>query len=190
MIWTLALRKLPLNSPFVYHPLLQSLSLTLLLQSVLVLQPTVQSKPGQKTAARRLHQYLNVLIVILFTSGAAIMFYLHHPNSHWISWHGIMGSTVVVWMWVQALVGAATVLFNGALVGGQNNGKALWKWHRLSGYILLPIILLTLFTGATQTSWSQQNSGKLYHSAIGVILLAIGVLGASRVQSSKLPQVW
>lgn len=144
LIWALVFDRLPSPLPlFGYHPLLQSLSLLLLAQGVLVLQPTSQSRPNEKKAAFQIHQLVALLLILpVVTAGSAIMFYLHHPASHWISWHGILGSALTVWLWAQAALGAATVWGGGKLLGGEAKAKSWWKWHRLSGYILLPAFLL------------------------------------------------
>lgn len=71
------------------------------------------------------------------------MWYLHSPGGHFISWHGIFGTATVVWMWTQAVIGAASVWSVGqSLLGGEDRAKSIWKWHRLSGYLLLPFFLL------------------------------------------------
>jgi len=123
-------RSLPL---FGYHPLLQSLSLILLVQSLLTLQPTTAQDPTRKKAALNLHQLINMILLLpLLTIGASIMYYLHNqPGAeHWISWHGILGGVVLAWAWIQALFGAMSVWFKGSLLGGENKAKSLWKWHR------------------------------------------------------------
>lgn len=147
LIWSLVFQKLPGNlfslPLFGYHPLLQSLSLLLLAQSILVLQPTSQARPQEKKAAFNVHQIVNAALILpILTAGASIMFYLHHPNNHFISWHGILGTAVLAWMWVQAAIGAASVWGGGKLLGGEAKAKGVWKWHRLSGYVLLPAFLL------------------------------------------------
>ncbi len=132
LVWALVLNKLPKPLPlFGYHPLLQSAGLVLLVQSILVLQPT--STPAAKKAGLNVHQIINILLVLpLFTAGASIMWYLHDQpgQKHFISWHGTFGVIVLVWAWVQSLIGAASVWFNGAAFGGENKAKAVWKWHR------------------------------------------------------------
>ncbi|CAO1624408.1 unnamed protein product [Parajaminaea phylloscopi] len=193
LVWWLVLEHLPGNlfslPLFGYHPLLQSLSLLFLAQSVLVLQPTTQARPKEKKAAFGVHQAVNLVLLPVVTAGASIMLYLHHPGNHFISWHGILGTAVLAWMWGQALFGAASVWGGGRLLGGEAKAKGWWKWHRLSGYILLPAFLLTLSLGATQTAWARQNSGSSYRFAIGALLLAIAVIGALRVQGNKLPSL-
>ncbi|PWN17886.1 hypothetical protein BCV69DRAFT_253718, partial [Microstroma glucosiphilum] len=194
LIWSLVISKMgwPLASLplFGWHPLLQSLGLLLLIQSTSVLQPTTGSRPQEKGAAAKTHRWINTTAAIVFTVGASIMWYLHSPNGHFISWHGIFGTATVVWMWTQAVIGAASVWSLGQrLLGGEEKAKAIWKWHRLSGYLLLPFFLVTLFTGATQTSWSQQNASTTYRALITVVLIGVFAAGAARVQFSKLPKL-
>lgn len=135
LVWGLvfsvfSLTSLPL---FGYHPIVQSLALLLLLQSVLTLQPTSQSQPSQKQSAFKVHQVINLLLVLpLFTVGVAIMWYLHdQPGAaHFVSWHGKLGFTGLIWAWLQVAVGVAVTAFNGKLIGGPTKAKAMYKWHR------------------------------------------------------------
>jgi cytochrome b-561 domain-containing protein 2 len=112
---------------------LQSLALFLLLQSIMTLQPTTTSDPSRKHSAFKVHQIINLLLVLpLFTLGVAIMWYLHGQpgQSHFQSWHGKIGFSIVIWAWIQVAIGIAVKAFDGKLVGGQTRAKALYKWHR------------------------------------------------------------
>lgn len=147
LVWTLVFEKFPGSlfnglPLFGYHPLLQSLTLLLLAQSVLVLQPTSQARPQEKRAAFQVHQLVNILVLVAISVGSAIMFYLHHPAGHWQSWHGVLGAALTVWLWLQAVLGAASVWGGGKALGGEAKAKGWWKWHRLSGYVLLPLFIL------------------------------------------------
>lgn len=119
------------------------------------------------------------------------MWYLHdQPNTkHFISWHGILGTAVIVWTWLQVAIGIAVTSFDGRLFGGLQRAKKLWKFHRLSGYFILPSFALVLYLGAAQTSWSQMNANKLHHFAIIISLLGIITALFVRIQSSKLPSL-
>lgn len=136
LVWSIVFSKMsPWSLPlFGYHPLIQSFAILVLVQAIVVLQRTsAQKSQSEKQAAFRVHQWINVLLVLpLLTAGASIMWYLHdQPNAkHFVSWHGILGTTLVAWAWVQAAIGAATVAFNGKLVGGPNRAKSLYKYHR------------------------------------------------------------
>ncbi|SJX63557.1 related to Cytochrome b561 [Sporisorium reilianum f. sp. reilianum] len=194
IVWSIVLSTLPLTALplFGYHPLIQSLGILLLLQAIVVLQRTTPSQPSAKHSAFRAHQWLNILLVLpLFTAGAAIMWYLHAQpgTAHFISYHGALGTLVVVAAWIQAALGAASVWWNGRLVGGERRGRALWKWHRLSGYVLVALFLATALLGVLETTWARQKAGGA--QSVGVVL---GVAGAGvglvgRVQRSKLPKV-
>ncbi|PWZ00232.1 hypothetical protein BCV70DRAFT_107167 [Testicularia cyperi] len=176
---------------FGYHPIIQSFTILLMLQGVIVLQKTsLQKSREEKAAAFQVHQWINVLLVLpLFTAGATIMWYLHdQPNSkHFISWHGILGTTVVVWAWVQAAVGAASVWLDGMLLGGPNKAKSMYKWHRLSGYLLLPLFLLTAALGVAETTWAKQNSTVLTRYLVGGALAFAGAALIGRADAGKLP---
>ncbi|UZJ57104.1 hypothetical protein CBS101457_006424 [Exobasidium rhododendri] len=192
LIWSLVFTKMPLKPLplFGYHPIIQSLALLLLIQSIMTLQPTTGSQPSQKQSAFKVHQVVNILLVLpLFTIGVAIMWYLHdQPGSnHFISWHGKLGFGLLIWAWLQVAIGIAVSSFHGKLVGGVRRAKGLYKWHRLSGYILLPLFLFTAFLGATQTSWSQQNATSKHHLAVGVCLAGAAVGIGYRLQPEKLP---
>ncbi|GAC99250.1 hypothetical protein PHSY_006850 [Pseudozyma hubeiensis SY62] len=194
VVWSIVLTTMPITSLplFGYHPLIQSFAILLLLQAIIVLQRTTPSQPSAKASAFTAHQYINLLLVLpLFTAGASIMWYLHdQPNSaHFISYHGILGTTVVCAAWVQAALGAASVWWKGKLVGGESKGKKLWKWHRLSGYVLVGLFLLTAALGVVETTWGKGKSGGLQK---GIVVVALGLAGLAlvvRLQRSKLPKL-
>lgn len=103
------------------------------MQSTLTLQPTSMSRPKEKQAAFQVHRFFNLLLVLpLFTIGASIMWYLHdQPGStHFVSLHGILGTTCLLWAWLQVAVGILVTAFQGKLVGNTARAKSLYKWHR------------------------------------------------------------
>lgn len=67
---------------------------------------------------------------------------------------------------MQFLVGAGSVWFDGAVFGGGRKAKLVWKYHRLSGYILLLSLLTTVNLGGGWSAWVSA------HSAYGVRLVA------------------
>ena len=194
VVWSIVLSSMPFTSLplFGYHPLIQSFAILMLLQAIIVLQRTSTSEPSSKHAAFQVHQSINILLVLpLFTVGASIMWYLHdQPNSaHFISYHGILGTAVVAIAWVQAALGAASVWWKGKLVGGENKGKALWKWHRLSGYALIVLFLTTAALGVVETTWASNNSSMVQQvlALVGMGTAAFAL--ATRVQRGKLPKL-
>uniref|UniRef100_V5EPS9 Cytochrome b561 domain-containing protein n=2 Tax=Kalmanozyma brasiliensis (strain GHG001) TaxID=1365824 RepID=V5EPS9_KALBG len=185
----MSITSLPL---FGYHPLIQSFTILLLLQAIVVLQRTTPQQGERKKQAFSAHQWLNLLLVLpLFTAGASIMWYLHdQPGSgHFLSYHGILGTFVVVAAWIQAALGAASVWWKGKLVGGEAKGKALWKWHRLSGYVVVSLFLITAALGVLETTWGWGKSGVLQKTGVAVALPLVGFALLIRVQRSKLPKL-
>lgn len=200
------LKPLPL---FGYHPMIQSFAFLLLLQSILTLQPTSQEDPTAKRKAFTVHRAFNLALVLpLFTAGASIMWYLHDQpgQKHFVSWHGILGTAVIVWTWLQVAAGVAATSFDGKLVGGMQRAKSLWKWHRyvnwstslftftdntpsirLSGYVLLPAFAFVLYLGAAHTTWSQQNANITHHILVLATLICSLVAIFMRMNRSKLP---
>lgn len=194
VVWSIVLSTMSITSLplFGYHPLIQSFTILLLLQAIVVLQRTTPQQQERKKQAFAAHQWINLLLVLpLFTVGASIMWYLHdQPSSaHFISYHGILGTTVVVAAWIQAALGAASVWWKGKLVGGESKGKALWKWHRLSGYVLVALFLLTAALGVVETTWGSGKSGVVQKGATLVALPLAGFALLIRMQKSKLPKL-
>ncbi len=54
--------------------------------------------------------------------------------------------------------GAASVWGRGRMVGGEAQGKKLWKWHRLSGYVLVVLFAVTAVLGVVETTWASKNA--------------------------------
>ncbi|KAK4704594.1 hypothetical protein P7C70_g1614, partial [Phenoliferia sp. Uapishka_3] len=71
------------------------------------------------------------------------------------------------------------------LVGGSNKAKSLWKFHRISGYILLSLLYITPLT-AIQSPWVVQHSSKGDRIAMVAGLALVFAGGASRISVSKL----
>lgn len=192
VVWSIVLTTMSIKSfpLFGYHPLIQSFTILLLLQAIVVLQRTAPSHAEEKKQAFTAHQWINLLLVLpLFTAGASIMWYLHSPHNHFISYHGVLGTTVVAAAWIQAALGAASVWWKGKLVGGENRGKRLWKWHRLSGYVLVGLFLVTAALGVVETTWGQGKSGVLQKTGVLVGLGLAGFALLIRVQRGKLPKL-
>ncbi|KAI6036850.1 hypothetical protein BKA83DRAFT_677766 [Pisolithus microcarpus] len=153
---------------FAYHPILQS--------CILTLQPT--SQPVTKAAGLQRHQIAMFGIGIpCILAGTAFMIYNKslHSAPHFTSWHGTFGIITVVWLLIQALVGGASVWFGGAALGGGMKAKAVWKYHRLSGYIVFTMTLVHSLPGGLMVHMG-------YTVAPVVILLAV----YTRIRPSKM----
>lgn len=131
-IWAMVLYATGGKVPFaLYHPLLVSLGLYLLLQGILVLQST--QTPQEKDAGLALHQLFVLGAGLpLLTFGVWIMWHSHSkPGAkHFISWHGVLGVALLTLLWAQALLGASTVWAQEPVFGSVGKAKSVWKYHR------------------------------------------------------------
>ncbi len=173
----------PLIKLFSPHPLLQSLGVFTVLQAILVLQPT--NSPESKVLGARIHASLNLLSFLLFTAGVAVIETNKgvSGNPHFHSVHGYLGVTTAAVLLVQYIFG---FLIWGvpAVFGGVDNAKALWKYHRYSGYTLLVLILATVIS-AVETDYNKNVLDiKMWSILVAVILVVLGVF--SRIQLTKL----
>ncbi|KAL0063280.1 hypothetical protein AAF712_009775 [Marasmius tenuissimus] len=98
-----------------------------------------------------------------------------------------LGILSMVWILMQVALGGASVWFNGAAFGGGAKAKAVWKYHRLSGYLLFPLLLLTVNLGGAWSHWGQRHISYTIRVLVYVISPA-AVLTAvvSRVRLSKM----
>jgi len=128
---------------FAFHPSLQSLAIFLLTYGILTLQPT--SQPKTKAAGLARHQIaIFTLAFPLLVLGTVAVWYHKwlRGAAHLTTWHGILGSISMVWLLLQVLLGGGSVWSGGSAFGGGTKAKAVWKYHRLSGYVLLPMVFL------------------------------------------------
>lgn len=168
---------------FSAHPLLNSSALLILTQSILILQPTHTTT--QKRTGTFTHFVLNNLALDLLIAGLVVIEYnkFSHGGIHFESPHAILGLVTYIFLAVQALVGF-TAYFMPKLYGGEDKAKALYKWHRLSGYVLLVLFLATV-TAATQTDYNKTTLHiRIWAVLIPAILVLIGLF--PRIKKQKL----
>ncbi|KAI1201895.1 eukaryotic cytochrome b561-domain-containing protein [Nemania serpens] len=168
---------------FSVHPLAQSLGVLVLVQSILILQPTHTG--AQKQVGQKIHAGLNLLAFVIFLVGVVVIevnkFRANGPHFH--SVHGYLGVITSIWILIQYFVGF-TMFGVPALYGGEANAKKIWKYHRTSGYVLLLLILATV-TSAVETDYNKNVLGlKLWALIIISILIIFGVY--PRVKKQKL----
>ncbi|KAJ8093311.1 hypothetical protein PM082_020797 [Marasmius tenuissimus] len=173
---------------FAFHPLLQSLAMFLFTYGIITLQPTNQ--PRTKVAGLRRHQAAIFYFALpLVSLGTLFIMYNKSLNGthHFKTWHGTLGILSMVWILMQVALGGASVWFNGAAFGGGAKAKAVWKYHRLSGYLLFPLLLLTVNLGGAWSHWGQRHISYTIRVLVYVISPA-AVLTAvvSRVRLSKM----
>ncbi|PPQ78531.1 hypothetical protein CVT25_011803 [Psilocybe cyanescens] len=158
--WTIVLMNAPTKAGwFAFHPPLQSLAILLFTFGIITLQPT--SQPRTKTAGLVRHQMAIFIVgfpaITLGTMAVSYNKWLRDAN-HFTTWHGLFGIITMVWLLFQIFLGAGSVWYGGALFGGGMKAKALWKYHRLSGYALFPLLLFTVHLGGAWSSWGERYS--------------------------------
>jgi predicted membrane protein len=168
---------------FSAHPLLNSAGLLFLTESILILQPT--HTPTQKRQGTIAHFIANNLALDLLIAGLVIIEYNKWANAipHFESPHAVLGLTTYILLLIQSAVGF-TQYFTPRLYGGVDRAKSIYKWHRISGYIILTTMLATVIA-ATQTDYNKNILDiKIWAIIIAAVLVLIGVL--PRIKKQKL----
>ncbi|KAH7910177.1 hypothetical protein BJ138DRAFT_1153519 [Hygrophoropsis aurantiaca] len=187
--WGITLNNNPTSlGLFPFHPLLQSLALVCFTYGILTLQPT--SQPATKAAGLKRHQLAMLgvgLPCIILGTSAIILRKWYRAADHFTTWHGTFGIAAVLWMVVQALFGGASVWYGGAILGGGAKAKALWKYHRISGYVLFPLLLVTAHLGGAWSHWAASESSyavRLIAYYIAPVVTLVGIY--LRLRPSKM----
>jgi len=174
---------------FAFHPPAQTLALVFFTSGILTLQPT--RLPQQKKLGLRWHQIIQLGLgfpVILFGSISMFITKVQHHAPHFTSWHGLFGLVGLIWLVLHILVGVATVWFPVEAFGSIDNGKALWKWHRLSGYLLLVWFLVTVNLAGGYATWVVEQTSYAQRFWIYGILPITTLVGIGlRIRIWKLP---
>ncbi|KAM3534339.1 hypothetical protein MY4038_002437 [Beauveria bassiana] len=175
---------------FSWHPLSQLLGLFLLLQSVLVLQPTRTA--GQKRVGQTVHAALNFASSAAFTAGFCAIYLNKERNgaaagaasvAHFTTLHGALGATLTAMLAGQHVVGL-TMWAVPALYGGEARARSVWKLHRASGYVSLLLLLATFGTAAGTGFVRNALKIESWVFYVPMALIAVGVL--PRIHTSKL----
>jgi len=167
---------------FSAHPLLNSAALLFFVQAILILQPTHTAK--QKKQGTFVHAALNNLALLAAVAGLVVIEYnkFDHHGTHFVSVHAILGLTTYILVVIQALVGA-TQFFTPSLYGGVENAKKLYKYHRVSGYVILLVMLMTV-CAAVFTDFNKNVLGiQLWAVVVASVLVLLGIV--PRIRLSK-----
>jgi Eukaryotic cytochrome b561 len=181
LIWAGIFLHPPL-SLFSAHPLLNSSAILFLTESILILQPTHTA--AQKRHGTLVHFFTNMVAFDLLIAAFVIIEYnkFNHDAVHFDSVHGKLGLTTYILLLIQSTVGF-TQYFVPQLYRGVNNAKSIYKWHRLSGYVILVMMLATV-CAATQTDTGGIILDiKLWAVLVSSVLILIGVL--PRIKKQK-----
>lgn len=173
---------LPLVSP---HPLLQSLGLLTSTLAVLVLQPTWS--PETKRSGQYAHAVLNGASFLIYLSGVTVILVNKHrspdPHPHFHSAHGYLGVASAVALLGQYAVGFAMWAVP-AVFGGEERAKSVYKYHRVSGYVIY-LLLLTTVVSATYTPYNVNVLDiKTWSVVVASLLLVVGIY--PRIKLTKL----
>ncbi|KAA6414588.1 MAG: cytochrome b561 [Lasallia pustulata] len=168
---------------FSAHPLLNSAGILLTTQAILILQPT--HTPQQKQQGTNIHAILNGTSILALIAGLIIIEYnkIAHNGEHFRSPHAILGLLTYVFFILQALVGIAQYYIP-TVFGSVDNAKAIYKYHRMSGYVLLVLAMATV-AAATQTDYNKNVLGiQLWAVLVAEVITLAGVL--PRIKKQKL----
>ncbi|OJA19682.1 hypothetical protein AZE42_06945 [Rhizopogon vesiculosus] len=126
---------------------------------ILTLQPTAHAKT--KAAGLQRHQRMMLAVgvpcIALGTVAIEIQKF-SRGHRHFATWHGIFGLVSVIWLLGQVLLGGGSVWYGGAAFGGGMKAKMIWKYHRLSGYVLFSLLLITAHLGGAWSTWVRSYS--------------------------------
>ncbi len=170
-------------SLFSAHPLLNSAGLLAIAEGIIILQPTHTADQKRKGTTTHfllvnfgLDAFVGALVVIEVNKFA-------HDGIHFESPHAILGLTTYILLAIQTLVGF-TQYYVPKLYGSVDKAKSIYKWHRISGYIILTLLLATV-AAATQTTYNKTTLDiKLWAILVAAVLVLIGVL--PRIKKQKL----
>ncbi|MCJ1297763.1 hypothetical protein MMC08_000551 [Hypocenomyce scalaris] len=168
---------------FSAHPLLNSAGLLVTTQAILILQPT--HTPKQKQQGTSIHAVLNGVSVLTLIAGLIIIEYnkISHGGEHFESPHAILGLITYIFFIIQALVGIAQYYIP-TVFGSVDNAKAIYKYHRMSGYVLLVLAFATT-AAATQTDYNKNVLHiQLWAVLVAEVIALVGVL--PRIKKQKL----
>ncbi|KAH7118934.1 eukaryotic cytochrome b561-domain-containing protein [Dendryphion nanum] len=163
------------------HPLLNSAGLIFVTQAALILQPT--HTPGQKRAGTTAHLLFHLVGISVLIAGLVIIEInkISHNGTHFESPHAILGLTFYILLFLQAVVGF-TQYYTPGLYGGVDNAKAIYKYHRVVGYLIAVLGLATVIAA----SWTTYSLNVLHieHWAVIVtsLLVLVGVVPRIRLQ--------
>ncbi|KAI9637237.1 uncharacterized protein MKK02DRAFT_24354 [Dioszegia hungarica] len=169
---------------FAPHPLLQSLAITAFLLAIFPLQPPTPSSSAVRTSRFQLHQrWMYALALPALAVGTAAMWWNKHVHGapHFTTWHSWFGAATVIWVLLQAALGSAASHFGGKLLGGPARAKKVYKYHRLSGYLLVAMLVGTAHLGGAHSTWALTRPGgemkwvRVGAFWVGLPLLALGL---------------
>lgn len=106
-----------------------------------------------------------------------------HPETRFQSTHGKVGLVVYILIVIQFFAGAAA-FYTPNLFGSVDNAKSLYKYHRMSGYVIITLSAVTICL-ATQTTFNKNMLHiRLWATVVASVLLVAGLI--PRIKKRKL----
>jgi hypothetical protein len=168
---------------FSSHPLLNSSGILLITQAALILQPTHTSE--QRRLGTLIHATLANIGMLCLLAGFIVIEVNKSKShrAHFESPHSIMGMITYILILIQSIVGVLQFFYPHVL-GGEEKAKKVYKYHRMSGYVIFVLATATICAA----TWTEYNMMvlKIHHWSVitaSVILLA-GLM--ARIQKGKL----
>ncbi|RIA96934.1 eukaryotic cytochrome b561-domain-containing protein [Glomus cerebriforme] len=167
---------------FIWHPTLMAMVILMATQGIAILQKaeTRQEKEG----ALNFHKLMQSITFLSVIGGFYITYTFKAENNaeHFTSPHGKFGLITFSFILIQSIAGSTLVNFPG-VVGGAAKARAMYKYHRISGYFLLPLIWLTAL-GGTQADWTKSQFDHLWIWLTAAGMVLVGTVG--NINSNKL----
>ncbi|KAK9460235.1 uncharacterized protein V1516DRAFT_627500 [Lipomyces oligophaga] len=149
---------------FTGHPALNNFALLMLVQSMILVQPTATT--AEKKLGALVHGVFNLFGAICYVVAFGIVFINKTTNggAHLHSAHAVVGLLAYVILFINIGIGF-TQYWMPALYGGTSRAKAMYKYHRVIGYVSLFFTLLA-FALATITPYNRN----LLHISFPIML--------------------
>jgi uncharacterized membrane-anchored protein len=106
-----------------------------------------------------------------------------HGAAHFTSAHGRLGLITYILLAIQSSIGFTTY-FIPQLYGGVNNAKSLYKYHRVSGYVILVFMLVTASAASVTDTGRDTLHLKLWSLLVCSALILTGIV--PRIKKQKL----
>lgn len=165
------------------YQLLNAAGILVLVQSILLLQPTSTQK--QKVQGTYIHSGLNVIALGLLIAGLVVieMNKASHPETRFQSTHGKVGLVVYILLGIQFIIGVAQ-FYTPNVFGSVDKAKSIYKYHRMSGYLIIVLATVTICL-ATQTGFNSNVLHiRLWATIVASVLLVVGLV--PRIKKRKL----
>ncbi|KAK7203371.1 hypothetical protein BZA70DRAFT_283529 [Myxozyma melibiosi] len=167
---------------FTGHPALNNFAILMLVQSIILVQPTATT--AEKQLGAMVHGLFNLFGAICYVMAFGIVFINKTSNggAHIHSAHAAVGLLTYVILLVNVIIGFTQYWMPG-IYGSVTRAKSLYKYHRVLGYIGLFFSFLA--TGlATITPYNRNVLGIRFPIILGfMIATALGL--AIRIRPHK-----